>query len=109
MRICIRISLLKHLCKNTQLTLSDQITIEVGLREQKSFSAIIAELGKDPTTISEEARVHIKLKQAEGYTPCVVCKECKYYGDVWPPAGLLMENLAAPAIRQNALKPIPHF
>lgn len=42
----------KTMAKNTHLNLSDRITIEVGLREQKSFSAIAAELGKDPTTIS---------------------------------------------------------
>ena len=82
MRICIRISLLKHLCKNTQLTLSDQITIEVGLREQKSFSAITTELGKDSTTIFKEARAYIKLKQAGGYNPCIVRKEYKHYGDM---------------------------
>ena len=39
------------MAKNTHLTLSDRIAIEVGLKEQKSFSAIAAELRKDPTTI----------------------------------------------------------
>ena len=67
------------MAKNTHLTLSDRIAIEVGLREQKSFSAIAAELGKDPTTISKEVRAHIKLKQAGGYNPCVVRKDCKHY------------------------------
>ena len=52
------------MAKNTHLTLSDRIAIEVGLKEQKSFSAIAAELRKDPTTISKEVRAHIKLKQA---------------------------------------------
>ncbi|MBR6763422.1 MAG: helix-turn-helix domain-containing protein [Clostridia bacterium] len=44
--------------------LSDRIVIKVGLKEQKSFSAIADELGKDPTTISKEVRSRIKLKQA---------------------------------------------
>lgn len=70
------------MAKNTHLTLSDRIAIEVGLKEQKSFSAIAAELRKDPTTISKEVRAHIKLKQAGGSQPCGVRKECKHYGDV---------------------------
>ena len=36
------------MAKNTHLTLSDRIAIEVGLKEQKSFSAIAAELRKTP-------------------------------------------------------------
>ena len=71
--------------KNTHLTLSDRIAIEVSLRERKSFSAIAEELGKDPTTISKEIRTHIKLKQAGGYNPCVIRKDCKHYGDLCHP------------------------
>lgn len=94
------------MAKNTHLTLSDRITIEVGLREQKSFSAIAAKLGKDPTTISKEVRAHIKLKQAGGYNPCVVRKDVNTTVMCAPPASLLMESLAAPATRLNALKPV---
>ena len=71
--------------KNTHLTLSDRIAIEVGLRERKSFSAIATELGKDPTTISKEVRTHIKREQARGYNPCMICKDCKHYGDLCNP------------------------
>ena len=73
------------MAKNSHLTLSDRIDIEVGLRERKSFSAIAEELGKDPTTISKEVRTHIKLKQAGGYNPCVIRKDCKHYGDLCHP------------------------
>ena len=73
------------MAKNSHLTLSDRIAIEVGLRERKSFSAIAVELGKDPTTISKEVRTHIKLKQAGGYNPCVIRKDCKHYGDLCHP------------------------
>ena len=73
------------MAKNTHLTLSDRIAIEVSLRERKSFSAIAEELGKDPTTISKEIRTHIKLKQAGGYNPCVIHKDCKHYGDLCHP------------------------
>ena len=58
------------MAKNIHLSLSDRIIIEAGLRERRSFSAIAAELGKDPTTISKEVRAHIKLNQAGGYNPC---------------------------------------
>lgn len=73
------------MAKNSHLTLSDRIAIEVGLRERKSFSAIALELGKDPTTISKEVRTHIKFKQARGYNPCIVRKDCKHYGDLCSP------------------------
>lgn len=73
------------MAKNTHLTLSDRIAIEVSLRERKSFSAIAEELGKDPTTISKEIRTHIKLKPAGGYNPCVIRKDCKHYGDLCHP------------------------
>ena len=73
------------MAKNTHLTLSDRIAIEVGLRERKSFSAIAVELGKDPTTISKEVRTHINLTQAGGYNPCVIRKDCKHYGDLCHP------------------------
>lgn len=73
------------MAKNSHLTLSDRIAIEVGLRERKSFSAIALELGKDPTTISKEVRTHIQLKQAGGYNPCIVLKDCKHYGDLCDP------------------------
>ena len=75
----------KNMAKNSHLTLSDRIAIEVGLRERKSFSAIALELGKDPTTISKEVRTHIKLKQAGGYNPCIVRKDCRHYGDLCRP------------------------
>lgn len=52
---------------------------------QRMFSAIAAELGKDPTTISEEVRAHIKLNQAGGYNPCMIRKDCKHYGDLCHP------------------------
>ena len=48
------------MAKNSHLTLSDRIAIEIGLRERKSFSAIAEELGKDPTTISKEVEYYQK-------------------------------------------------
>jgi IS30 family transposase len=37
------------MAKNSHLTLSDRIAIEIGLRERKSFSAIAEELGQHRT------------------------------------------------------------
>lgn len=73
------------MAKNIHLSLSDRIIIEAGLRERRSFSAIAADLGKDPTTISKEVRAHIKLNQAGGYNPCMIRKYCKHYGDLCHP------------------------
>ena len=73
------------MAKNSHLTLSDRIAIEVGLRERKSFSAIALELGKDSTTISKEVRTHIQHRQAGGYNPCIVRKDCRHYGDLCTP------------------------
>lgn len=73
------------MAKNIHLSLSDRIIIEAGLRERRSFSAIAADLGKDPTTISKEVRAHIKLNQAGGYNPCMIRKDCKHYGDLCHP------------------------
>ena len=43
----------KTMAKNSHLTLSDRIAIEVGLRERKSFSAIAEELGKPYLSVSD--------------------------------------------------------
>lgn len=45
------------------LTLSDRIIIEQGLNKGITFTAIAAQVVKDPTTISKEIRKHRTLKQ----------------------------------------------
>lgn len=63
------------------LTLSQRIEIEKGLTENKSFSAIARIIGKDPSTISKEVRLHARTKERPnaGYTnpPCINRKNCK--------------------------------
>lgn len=63
------------------LTLSQRIEIEKGLTENKSFSAIAGAIGKDPSTISKEVRLHSQTKERPdaGYTsaPCIHRKGCK--------------------------------
>ena len=62
------------------LTLSQRIEIEKGLTENKSFAAIAREIGKSPSTISKEVRLHSRLKERQdpGYTsaPCINRKDC---------------------------------
>lgn len=63
------------------LTLSQRILIETGLTENKSFSQIARELGKDPSTISKEVRRHSQIRERpdSGYTypPCIKRADCK--------------------------------
>lgn len=63
------------------LTLEQRIEIEKGLTENKSFTAIANIIGKDPSTVSKEVRLHAKVKERpdSGYTnpPCVNRKDCK--------------------------------
>ena len=46
------------MAKNAHLDLDERATIEVRLRERASFTEIGRELGKDPSTISKEVRLH---------------------------------------------------
>lgn len=65
------------------LTLSDRITIETGIKENRSFKNIAAELGKDPSTISKEVRAHIIISEKKNtYNPCLLRKECKHNSDL---------------------------
>lgn len=99
----------KAMAKNTHLTLSDRIAIEVGLRERKRFSAIAVELGKDPTTISKEIRTHIKLKQAGGYNPCVIRKDCKHYGDLCHPCKFTFGKSCHSCYQTKCFEACPDF
>ena len=72
----------KSMAKNSHLTLSDRIAIEVGLRERRCFASIAQELEKDPSTISKEVRNHVKLSQSSGYNPCSLRKKCGHHGDL---------------------------
>ena len=49
------------MAKNAHLVLDDRATIEVRLRERASFTEIGRELGKDPSTISKEVRLYVKI------------------------------------------------
>lgn len=63
------------------LTFEQRVEIEKGLTENKSFAAIARIIGKDPSTISKEVRLHAHTKERPdaGYTnpPCIHRKDCK--------------------------------
>ena len=64
-----------------QLTFEQRVDIEKGLTENKSFAEIGRTIGKDPSTISKEVRLHAHTKEHPdaGYTnpPCIHRKTCK--------------------------------
>ncbi len=63
------------------LTFQQRVDIEKGLTENKSFSEIGRIIGKDPSTVSKEVRLHARTKERPdpGYTnpPCAHRKKCK--------------------------------
>lgn len=63
------------------LTFEQRVEIEKGLVENKSFARIAKIIGKDPSTISKEVRLHAYAKERpdSSYThyPCIHRKACK--------------------------------
>ena len=55
------------MAKNAHLVLDERATIEVRLRERASFTEIGRELGKDPSTISKEVRLHSQTVRKDSF------------------------------------------
>ncbi len=70
------------MAKNAHLVLDERATIEVRLRERASFTEIAKELGKDPSTISKEIRLHSQTIRKASYNPCSKRSACDEYGTV---------------------------
>ena len=68
------------MAKNAHLVLDDRATIEVRLRERASFTEIGRELGKDPSTISKEVRLHSQTVRKDSFNPCSRRSTCNEYG-----------------------------
>lgn len=65
--------------KNRHLSSEDRKLIESGLKEGLSFKEIALQIGKDPTTVSKEIKLHRYEKQRNvSYTPniCEFRREC---------------------------------
>ncbi len=62
------------------LTLGQRVDIEKGLTENKNFAEIARSIGKDPSTVSKEVRLHAHTKERPdaGYTnaPCIMVCLC---------------------------------
>ncbi len=69
------------MAKNAHLVLDDRATIEVRLRERASFTEIGRELGKDPSTISKEVKLHCQTMRRDTYNPCSKRTDCSLYGE----------------------------
>lgn len=68
------------MAKNAHLVLDDRATIEVRLRERASFTEIGRELGKDPSTISKEVKLHCQTVRKGSFNPCSKRSTCDLYG-----------------------------
>lgn len=68
------------MAKNAHLTLDDRATIEISLREGKSFTEMGKELGKDPSTISKEIKNHSQPVRKGSYNPCAKRTSCSHMG-----------------------------
>lgn len=68
------------MAKNAHLVLDERATIEVRLRERASFTEIGRELGKDPSTISKEVRLHCQIVRKDSFNPCSKRSTCDEYG-----------------------------
>ena len=72
---------MKNKGNQKHLTLEQRIDIEKGLTENKRVAEIGRIIGKDPSTISKEVRLHAHIKERPdtGYTnpPCAHRKTCK--------------------------------
>ncbi len=65
--------------KQKHLTLSDRVFIEQELQQDSTFSYIAQTLGKDPTTISKEVRLHRIFTEYNKYRS--ECRSCIHYGN----------------------------
>ena len=64
------------MAKNAHLVLDERATIEVRIRERASFTEIGRELGKDPSTISKEVRLHSQTVRKDSFNPCSKRSTC---------------------------------
>ena len=70
------------------LTFDQRIEIEKGLAENKSFAEIARSIGKDPSTISKEVRLHAQdLIQDTLIHPVYIVRTAKSYCSVMNSAG----------------------
>ena len=76
-----RLEIIMNNGNQKHLTYDQRVEIEKGLTNNKTFAEIARTIGKDPSTISKEVRLHSKTKERPdaGYTnpPCIHRKNCE--------------------------------
>ena len=81
------------MAKNAHLVLDERATIEVRLRERASFTEIGRELGKAPSTISKEVRLHSQTVRKDSFNPCCKRSTCDEYGTACSKCKLMMSHI----------------
>lgn len=64
--------------KNSQMTLSDRITIEIGIEQKETFKEIAKKLGRHPTTITNEVKTNRTFIHGNypGGNDCKYARKC---------------------------------
>ena len=74
---------------HSHLTSLDRSLIQQRLNEEESFRSIGRELGKDPTTIAKEVKIHIQFRQSgcygTAYNNCFHRSHCPAQHPIVPP------------------------
>lgn len=98
------------MAKNAHLTLDERASIQVSLRERKTFSEIAKELGKDPSTISKEVRNHFKVEEPYSFNPCKHRRTCSHRGDAcFPCRCSIYTNICAKCYQHNCFTTCPDY
>jgi len=63
----------KHYCDNSHLTLDERKTIQIGIENRSTKTAIAKTIGKDPTTVAKEIRKHRVIKPRNKYGRPNIC------------------------------------
>ncbi len=81
----------KSKCNGKHLTISDRLYIEQELLQGSSFRSIASVLGKDPTTISKEIRLHCDNTDSYRFKGC---HRCKFFKKISLCLRIMVANLA---------------
>ena len=97
------------MAKNAHLTLDERATIEISLKEGKTFTEIGRILGKDPSTISKEVRNHRHSVRTISYNPCVKRTKCSLAGKACKPCKHPFHGSCKSCRYKNCYEHCPNF
>ena len=64
--------------KGKHLTLDDRRSIQCLLNEGVGFKDMARHIGKDPSTVSKEVRMHAITRKNSTFNPCILFAKCKH-------------------------------